>query len=369
MPRVSLSGQSIVVVSNEPWGNVWFSKHNYAYELSKQNKVFFVNPAPKWQLNNIFKSNISVENYSDNLTIVNYYNRLPILNKILFYINEYFISKEIKNFFKKKGHRIDILWSFDPFRFHKPKKLGATYSIFHAVDLYRFEHYAEEPLCENVDFVFCVSSMLVKQYSVFNKPVFLVPHGISSEEFMADDTSELGNISLKEYGLYIGGIDNRLNFELLERILIEFPEQPILFVGPIELPIHSESGQRIIVEKKYNNFYYLEAVHFKKLKYYIHQAKFCLNLRDHTKIAHLVSYHKLLQYLALGKPVFGCEIDDYKNSKGIVYMSNDDMVLMELLRSFLKHGEDTALERKRIEYAKKFTFQEIFINIERMINT
>lgn len=41
---MELKGKRIVTASNEGWGDVWFSKHNYAYELSKHNEVLFVDP-------------------------------------------------------------------------------------------------------------------------------------------------------------------------------------------------------------------------------------------------------------------------------------------------------------------------------------
>ena len=34
---MKLENQTILVTSNEPWGDLWYSKQNYAYELSKKN--------------------------------------------------------------------------------------------------------------------------------------------------------------------------------------------------------------------------------------------------------------------------------------------------------------------------------------------
>ena len=56
---MKLEDQPILVVSNEPWGEVWFSKHNYAFELSRKNRVLFVDPPKRWRPANVFSLRIS----------------------------------------------------------------------------------------------------------------------------------------------------------------------------------------------------------------------------------------------------------------------------------------------------------------------
>ena len=54
-----IKGKNIIIVSNEPWGDIWYSKHHYAYELNKTNQVLFIDPPRKWSFWNLFMQGIS----------------------------------------------------------------------------------------------------------------------------------------------------------------------------------------------------------------------------------------------------------------------------------------------------------------------
>jgi hypothetical protein len=41
---MELSGKNILLISPESWGQNHVSKHHYATELSKNNKIYFLNP-------------------------------------------------------------------------------------------------------------------------------------------------------------------------------------------------------------------------------------------------------------------------------------------------------------------------------------
>lgn len=361
--------KNIVITSNEGWGDTWYSKQNYAYELSQHNRVFFIDSQEKWTFKNILTPQIETFNYTKNLTVVKYKNPLPILNKVLYKANERIVSRRIRKYFERNNVNELIYWAFDPFRLSDPKMLNAKLSIFHSVDLYRFNNYAEENLARKSDYVFYISPQMAREYEKYNKNLFLVPHGISKEEFTVDDDLEFSNsIKMSDYGLYVGAVDDRINMKLLERILIKFPDTKFLFIGRKKLPENDEAAERIFVNNMYPNLQYHPAIHFKKLKYYIAKAKFCLCIMDYTKEENRVSHHKMLQYLALGKPVFGSLFDEYDETEGLTYMSNDDDRVLKNLELFIKNGEDEQVSEKRIEYARGFTFEMIFKKVENIID-
>ena len=96
---LKLEDQTILIISNEPWGDMWYSKHNWANELSNKNKVYFINPPEKWSPTHLFSSNTTVTNYSKSLSIVDYNNRFPFTrNEIIFRVNEFFTTKSILPF-------------------------------------------------------------------------------------------------------------------------------------------------------------------------------------------------------------------------------------------------------------------------------
>jgi hypothetical protein len=113
---MELENQIILVTSNEPWGDLWYSKQNYAYELSKKNTVYFINPPTKWRPSNLLSNPITEGSYNDKLHYINYQNFLPIRNNFLNKLNNKWVSKHLQNYFENKGIKDTILWAFDPLR-------------------------------------------------------------------------------------------------------------------------------------------------------------------------------------------------------------------------------------------------------------
>ncbi|MCH2023550.1 MAG: hypothetical protein MK207_13825 [Saprospiraceae bacterium] len=371
---MKLENQTILITSNEPWGDLWYSKQNYAYELSKKNTVYFINPPTKWRLSNLFSNPITEGAYNENLHYINYENFLPLRSSFLNRLNNKLISKHLKNYFQKKGIEDTILWAFDPLRLYNHKLLGCKFGIYHCVDFYYFQYLGEHELCKNSDLLFATSQRFLDDYGDFSAPKYVVPHGISSEEFITSP-EELNNmdIEIKDYALYAGVIDHRMDFSLLERAITKFPDVPFLFVGPLRLysrPIKEKdltAAKRIFEEKKYNNLHSIGSRHFKTLKNYIKNAKFCISFMDMEYHANTVHHHKTLVYLTQGKPVFGPVFSEYKDLGNIMYMHNDGEEQLNLIESFLNNGEAPELEQLRIDHAMHYTFENVLKNASKLV--
>src|SRR3989344_9694065 len=132
---MKLENQNILIVSNETWGDIWYSKHNWANELSSKNKIYFLNPPMKWKFANIFHTSIKTLNYTDNLTIVNYNNILPLTRfEFIYSINDFLITLLLKKWFSVNNIKNYIFWTFDPYRFSNPKLLKPKFSIYFIAD-------------------------------------------------------------------------------------------------------------------------------------------------------------------------------------------------------------------------------------------
>ncbi len=370
-----LKNQNILIISNEPWGDLWYSKQNYAYELSKKNKVIFINPCEKWSFKNLFTFNVNEGFYSASLSYVNYTNFLPAKGKLLDLINNYITSKRLKNWLqnsKKLEHY--IFWSFDPIRLYNHKLLGAKTGIFHCVDYYLFKFRGEKIICKNSDIIFATSQRYLDEYNEFKKPKYVVPHGISEEEFTVDKyelesvKKELidKGVELNSYALFIGVIDFRLDFSTTEEVIKAFPNTQFVFIGPLKLP-KNQTAHRIFIEQIYPNVVLLGAKHFKALKNYIYLSKFCFSFMDMNHKANTVHHHKTLVYLAQGKPVFSPTFSEYASKSDIMYMDNATESVITLIDKFLKNGESESKSMARIDYAKTYTFENILKNAESVL--
>ena len=357
---MKLENQNILIVSNEPWGDVWYSKHNWAYELSKKNRVVFINPPKPWVFKNLFSTKISTSNYSSTLTILNYTNRFPLTRfEFLFNINELLISQTIKKWLKKNVVSDYIFWTFDPYRFSSPKQFQPKLTIYFRVDKYINDR--EKTLLKNTDKLVVVSKELLKDIE-FNGDILELSHGISEEEFINDSTIEYE----KDFLLYIGNIDHRLDVELIDKMLAEFPEELFLFIGKIG-DVKNDLFHEIFFKNKHKNLILHGAEHFKTLKNYIAQAKVCIAPMFLEVNGNNINHHKLLQYLALGKPVLSPQFTDYQGNNLVYsYKNHDDGI--KQLDEILKEKESQSLTEERIKHSKQYTYEKLMEKVEHFLN-
>jgi hypothetical protein len=362
----NLKGKNILIVSNEPWGDVWYSKQNYAYELSKNNRVFFINPTDKWSFKNLFTFNVNEGFYSDSLSYVNYTNFLPAKGKLLDIINNYITSKRLKNWLQN-SKKIEnyIFWSFDPIRLYNHKLIGAKIGIFHCVDLYNMNFFGEKIILRNSNILLSSSSMFNDLYSKFPVPKYVIKHCISMDQFTIDEKEkEKVEIELKSldvdlynFGLFVGNIDQRTNLYLINLLAETFPHKKFVLIGNFNKNRELDLNKNILLMGPRN---------YKKLKYYVHFSEFCFSFLIQQE-NNTINSHKILLYLAQGKPVFSSFYKDYENTSGLLYMGKSDSEIKNLLLSFFDKGEEQSNREKRIQYAKNYTFEKTLLKIEEIL--
>ena len=289
----------IIVTSNEPWGDLWFSKQHYANELSKLgNKVFFVNPVSRWKLSNIFSFRVHEQILSENLSVLQYKNNFPIwkAKKSLVLISDFMLCLKLYFFLKKRIHSEVIWWKFDVFRlvniFFFPKKK----IIFHAVDPYK--HFWQDlEQTKKADLVVCSSQKFLPSYHDYGFDPLLVLHGIPREEIDVRNNKLSNELRAKhgKYAIITGSITYYWDYEMLN-ILLEDGVK-ILVAGPPS----EESEWNALQQHK--QLVYLGLLHAQQLKYYIAAAEFCIIPYTKASYSFVGTPLKMLNYLAQLKPV------------------------------------------------------------------
>jgi hypothetical protein len=362
---MKLVNRNIVIVSNEPWGDIWYSKHNYAYELSKQNKVFFLNPQGKWSPGDLFNNSISASVYSPRLTILDYKNFLPLTGRSswIYERNNRMVSRALARWFSEHDVNDIIFWSFDPYRLTDPALLAPALSIYHSVDY--FNNRTEKLLCENTDMFLTVSGAIAEKMKSYNKPLLQLPHGISSEEF---DIRPEESIEIKhnDHVLYVGNIDERLDYAVIKTVAEAFPSLQFLFIGKKSYSVENLLAKEVMESGKHANITMFGPVHFKRLKHYIARARFCVAFMKADHPGNMLNHHKLLQYLAWGKPVFSPAFEDYKSSDMLYAYSNPGDAV-EKIKALLENGEAGSKANERIAFAREHTYEKLLERIEDFI--
>ncbi len=130
---IVLKNKRILIISPEAWGNSHVSKHHYAITLAKRNnQVYFLSPAK----DNI-ENSIEAKPHPDhkNLTLINYHPILKGKSRLPRFVKDFLNKLEI-NKLSKVWSQLDIVWSFDPFRFQRLSDFNAKLKIYHPVDVH-----------------------------------------------------------------------------------------------------------------------------------------------------------------------------------------------------------------------------------------
>jgi hypothetical protein len=167
----------------------------------------------------------------------------------------------------------------------------------------------------------------------------MIPHGISRDEFIIDKEIIL-NLKNKyqDYILLISTIHNRINFDLLHRIVNESFALNLLVIGPlVKLDKHLQKKWDMLFEK--NNFHHIDKIHGKMLKNYVAASKICINADNYDeKEKHLFrSSLKYYNYISQKKPIVSCVLHDleYLNNK-VAFMTNDENEYINYIRLILE---------------------------------
>lgn len=268
----------IIITSNEPWGDVWYSKQHYANELSKNNFVYFVNPPGKWKFSNIFSFLIRKEFVNETLIVLNYNNNFPvfsILKIIARLLNDICNSLKFKYLIKKNDKNLILFWLFDPFRFEHIFFFYGSTRIYHVVDPYS-NVVSDRKIARNSNLIVSVSKNYIAHYKKYNENVIIVPHGISDDEFNTD--AKIIEELSKKYGDYIllvGTINDRIDLLLLKKILVFFKNNKLLVIGPLLFKDNNNYKQfnSLLI---FENMKYLGSINAKSINNFIKASSVCI---------------------------------------------------------------------------------------------
>jgi FkbM family methyltransferase len=352
-----LEGQNILILSNEPWGDIWYSKHNYAYELSKKNKVYFLNPPIPFSPTKFF-SRIREKKISENLTVIEYANALPVSLLNFWKLNDKIVLHRLKKYFSKKKIKDLLFWTFDPIRLGFPEILDPKKIILHAMDDYKFSFDSEKLLAAKAHHVFCVSPEISEAYKKYNPNVRVIPHAIPDDEFLPVNHKKGAPVT----GVFIGKIDGRIDLAFNIEIFKAFPRVQFKVIG-----IVNDEFLQLLKKENLNNVVLIPPIRSAEIRNYVRDADFCFIFKKNY-VGNNISSHKLLQYLAQGKPIFGTDFSDMSPElKNSLYLSNNVSEIKKKLTSFLEQGESEDKTEIRINYSRQRTFSTTLSRIESIL--
>ncbi|MBD1391854.1 glycosyltransferase family protein [Mucilaginibacter glaciei] len=266
---MSLKGCHIVFFSQMQFdGALESTNYTIARNLAKDNYVYYIDRPYTWKDYFKFKgtksfntrkshffsaSNCVIQSDLPNLKIVicppvPSINMLPEgpLYRLGVKFNERVVANRLKKVFKKYGVK-DYIY-INSYNFSYPTLqdlLHPDLSVYHCVDpiieAYQLKHglHNEDILLKDVDMVICTSRELTNKKALVNKHSYFVPNAanLSHSQKALDPNlpeSAIFNGIKKPVIGYLGAIERRIDYEMMNQVLAMNTDKSFVFVGPVD---------------------------------------------------------------------------------------------------------------------------------------
>lgn len=181
---------------------------------------------------------------------------------------------------------------------------------------------------EKADIIFTVSESLKDLFSK-NKNVYWVPNGVDVTRFDKALTTKK-----KKYPTigYMGKIQDRVNFELIEEILKTYTKNQFLVMGPI----YSQQKKAKAIENSYENITFLGDIHYDDLPQKMQEIDIAVIPHKVDEFTKSMNPLKIYEYLAAGKQVITTDVAGIQELSNYVYIAKDDKEFIELIEKAIK---------------------------------
>ncbi|MEI6949500.1 glycosyltransferase [Paraflavisolibacter sp. H34] len=356
---MSFYPKNILLISPEPWSHIFVSKHHYAIELSKKGHVvYFLNPPGA-------ASGLKVQpapGYKHIFTV----DYQPLVKGQRFF--PAFLSRKVDALLidrlqKAAGVTFDIVWNFENSRFFDFNFLPRNVlKIYHQVDLN--QNFNLKAAASSADICFCTTDLIRNNLLPYNRNAFKIHHGVTENAFSAEPPAPGRAKNGTVNALYVGNLDMMfLDLDLLEAVVKKFPQVTFTFVGPYQ---KEKAFYRRI--SNYPHCRLEGKVDSRRIKDYMAETDVLMVLYQQAHHQDQASPHKVVEYLASGKTIVSTYMDEYKDKRELLAMSDENadyVALFEKVISNLGDYNNEAERQKRIAFARNHTYgNQLFRIIE-----
>jgi glycosyltransferase involved in cell wall biosynthesis len=165
------------------------------------------------------------------------------------------------------------------------------------------------------DLIIVVSDSLKQIFN--NQNVVWIANGVDVEKFRSI-------VSTYSFGDrirvgYIGKIQDRVDFDLVEKLLIDHPDIEYIFVGPV----YSQKSRIRKMKAKYANIVFKGDVHYGLLLKELRNIDIAIIPHVVDDFTDSMNPIKIYEYLAAGKQVVSTRVAGTENFEGAIYIAED----------------------------------------------
>lgn len=285
-----------------------------------------------------------------------------LLLRMFTWINQKLAIKRIRKVIQKKNITDYIFINAYDFKYPDiGSRLNPELAVYYCVDPIPdydrpFGVMAEEKLVKLSDIVICTSKALCEEKKLLNKNTYFVPNGadiVNSNKVGHIQKHVLAaNIQGPVIG-YIGAIERRIDFKLIDYITERLTDYTFLFVGPL----YKEYVPAWFFERK--NIVYIQPIPYHEVPEMIKAFDVCMIPFKKDEISRNIFPLKLFEYLGMGKPVVATDfnIDLAEFSEDLVTYNADAASFLHSIQVALAEN-NTDLKKRRMEVASRNIWSE-----------
>jgi glycosyltransferase involved in cell wall biosynthesis len=382
----SLEQENILILSTTFWGDLQFRRQIFARLFSKTNKVLYVNPlfgVLSFVRDADVRGNYlgflkGIQKISPMLGVLTlpplfpFARKYEFISKINRRISAVFLNI-LTRFYFGRNHFVEIAYLPDD-SYWTPHRRSKCL-IYDCVDEHSEYPYRaknrekvkklEIELLRKADLVFVTGHELFLKKSVLNANTHIVSNGVDFELFsrnpkndtMEPEIAELHGTSI----LYVGGIFEWFDLDLLHSLAAKRPQWNIILIGPTKYNRH-----RLQMHK---NIMYLGKKERELLPRYLNKSNICIIPFVLNGLTHSVNPLKLYEYWAAGKPVVSVAMKELLPMKAdnILEIATTPQEFVEKIEKMIAANSEI-FEETRKSIAKKYAWPLLFENYSSLIS-
>jgi glycosyltransferase involved in cell wall biosynthesis len=365
---MALTPQRILIISPESWGKSMLSKHHYAIALAQQgHSVWFL--LPPWADRDLamqFK-HPKVELIFDSYSIRGARFIPKFLRKAIY-------RKVIQRMENDCGGTFNLVWSFDNSRFFDLDCFSKALRIHHMMDFHT--DYQMEEASATAHICLGVTSGIVAKMKPYNIHSYFIQHGYAP---VVPVPTALPVVDQKHTALYTGNLlMPYVEWSWLHALVESNPDVHFFFVGSYglgNLNEHTNAASVAEVNKIAQNAHVtlLGECTPGQMQSYLQQAEvlfFAYRSNEFPEI--LANSHKIMAYLASGKPIVCHVIAEYVKQGELLYMSSTIGEYLKKFREVVEHPDTYHSQdatNKRIQWSENNTYVKQIVRIEQLIQS
>lgn len=279
-----------------------------------------------------------------------------VYNTTISKINRTLLSIQFSRLLSKLNFKNYILWIGTPSAAFLLDIFDPTLLIYNPVDRYyafpfvnsvKTRNY-ERQIAANSDVIICTAEAIRKDLLPYNEYSFTVTHGVDFNHFHSalsgsNVPEDIKDIPKPIIG-YFGGLSDRVNYRLLSKIEIRYPNASIVLIG--------KKLQDLGKLEKLPNVHILGYRDLSVLPHYLKQFSVCLIPYHVNELMEGVDPIKLREYLCLGKAVVSVDLPEVRKLEGLVYIGKNEEDYIVKVGKAMEENSASLIE-ERIRAAKQ----------------